>query len=56
MWLAYEKGSKTLSQRLCIIKSENTLGQRQYVIQHQSFYKVLLKDMAILADFIVKMG
>lgn len=32
LWLAYEQGSKTLSQRLCVIKSENTMGQRQYVI------------------------
>ena len=43
LWLAYEQGSKTLSQRLCIIKAETNLnGERQYVVKHQSFYRVLL--------------
>lgn len=42
LWLVYELGSKTLSQRLCIIKGENLpSGDRVYTIMHQSFYKCL---------------
>lgn len=55
LWLVYELGSKTLSQRLCIIKGENLpSGDRVYTIHHQSFYKSLSTNSSILAQFITK--
>ena len=57
LWLVYEAGSKTMSQRLCSIHAETNNGPvRVYNLVHQTFYKVLKRDKSILADFVVKMA
>ena len=56
LWLVYESGSKTMSQRMCSIQAENKGNVRVYNLVHQSFYKCLKRDKTILADFIVKMA
>lgn len=46
MWLIYELGAKTLSQRLCVLKGQEKTkkSDQVYSIFHHAFYDIYLKD------------
>lgn len=61
MWLIYELGGKTLSQRLCILKLHNEKtnkfdGGPVYNLFHHAFYNIYLTDKQILVKLIKRVA
>lgn len=58
MWLIYELGAKTLSQRLCVLKGQEKTkkSDQVYSIFHHAFYDIYLKDQQILVQVIKRVA